>query len=393
MSWAQNSFRYGVDRFIESDYKNFLGKRIGLITNATGITSELESTVDALFKLKAVKLSKLFGPEHGLRGDAHAGQKVEDQTDEQTGLPVFSLYGKTHKPTDKMLEGLDMLVYDIQDIGNRGYTYIYTMAQAMQAASENQLEFVVLDRPIALYGNMVDGNILDTKFSSFVGMFPIPYIYGMTPGELAQLFNQEFGIHCKLTVIPMEGYNHEMDFGNTGRVWIPPSPHIPRYESAYYCGATGILGELKTVCEGVGYTQPFEYVGAPWINSGELARELTQRHIPGVYWRPAGFRPFYGKFKDQDCQGVQLIITDKTKFYPFQIQLHIFDAIQKLYPNQNFLEIPKDALKKSLFIKVIGSDQIHTWIIEQKGVDQIIQSYQAQLDQFKETRKKYLLYP
>ncbi len=388
---AQPKVQPGIDVFVEHAHRNYVGNKVGLITNATGVTSTLTSTVDALHQLDSPELVKLFGPEHGIRGDAYAGGKVQDATDARTGLPVYSLYGKNRKPTPEMLEGIDVLIYDIQDIDNRTYTYIYTMAYAMQAAAENNIEFVVLDRPIAMYGNLVDGNVLDPDFSSFIGLYPIPYVYGMTPGELAQLFNEEFEINARLTVIKMTGYNHEMEFEDTGLVWVPTSPHIPRSETAYFCAATGCMGELSTVCVGVGYTLPFELVGEEWIDGHALAKELNARNLPGVHFKSTFFKPFYSAFKGKNCSGAQLLITGTKQFLPFATQIHILTAIQKLFPESGFLG-NKAGSRIASFNRAAGTDEIRKAILDGKTAEEIIAGYQADLNRFKQTRKKYLLY-
>jgi len=385
--------RLGIDNFIDRYYQDYKGKKIGLITNSTGLTSAKESTIDALAGLKDPKLVKLYGPEHGIRGDVYAGDHVDNTIDKKTNLPVYSLYGKSRKPNKDMLEGIDVLFYDIQDIGSRAYTYIYTMAYAMQAAAENNIEFVVLDRPIALYGNLVDGNVLDTAFSSFVGMYPIPFVYGMTPGELASFFNDEFAIHADLKVIPMDGYNHNMLFEDTGIDWILPSPHIPYPISAYYCAATGCIGELHTISVGIGYTIPFGLVGTDWIDGNRLAVELNRRNLPGVFFRPMTFMPFYHEFKDVPCSGVQIHITDKKKFMPFEINLHILHALNKLYPDHDFLGKDAEESRIKMFNKVMGTDKFREMILKNKPIEEIIQFYQDDLNLFKMKRKEYLLYP
>jgi uncharacterized protein YbbC (DUF1343 family) len=385
---ADSPVKLGVDVFIEKAYKEYRGKNLALITNATGVTSNLKSTIDVLLELKDPALIKLFGPEHGIRGDAYGGDKVDDTIDKKTGLPVYSMYGKHRKPTKEMLANVDVLIYDIQDIDNRTYTYINTMAYAMQAAAENNIEFLVFDRPIAMYGNLVDGNILDINFSSFIGLYPIPYVYGMTPGELAKLINKEFDINASLSVIKMEGYNHEMEFGDTGLIWVPTSPHIPRYETAYFCAATGAIGELHSVCVGIGYTLPFELIGEEWIDNNLFADDLNSRNLPGVFFKPTTFKPFYSVFKNKICYGVQLLITDSKKFQPFFTQIHILESIQKLFPENEFLQKGRT----SSFDRAAGTDRIRLALMDGLSAEEIIASYVSDLNQFKLLRKKYLLY-
>ncbi|MBP7459889.1 MAG: DUF1343 domain-containing protein [Candidatus Delongbacteria bacterium] len=383
----------GIDVFIRQAAQDYKGKTLGLISNPTGVTADLQSDIDVLVSLNDPKLIKLFGPEHGLRGDAYAGDRVDDMTDPVTGLPIYSLYGKNHKPTREMLQGVDVLLYDIQDIGSRGYTYIYTMALAMEAAAENGIEFVVLDRPSAMRADIVDGNILDPEFKSFIGMYPIAYVYGMTPGELAMYFNREFKLNAKLRVIKMEGYTRNMDYSETGLAWIPPSPHIPRSESAYFCAATGCMGELRTVSEGVGYTLPFELCGAEWIDGRKLASTLNQRRLPGVIFRPLVYKPYYGPFQGKNCSGVQLILTSRAEFRPFVVQIHLLQAIHQLWPDQPFLGTLENAGRKDMFEKAAGTDQIRRAILQNQSAEQIIAAYTPALNQFLETRRQYLLYP
>lgn len=388
----QKAFRLGIDVFVRDGYQAYLGKKVGLITNATGMSSERVSSVDAIHRLGDPELVKLFGPEHGIRGDAYGGDRVVDRRDPRTGLPVISLYGRQRKPTGEMLRDIDVLFYDIQDVGNRTYTYISTMAYAMQAAAENNVAFVVLDRPIPMFGHLVDGNVLDPAFSSFIGLYPLPYVYGMTPGELAHFINGEFRIDANLNVIKMEGYDHGMEFEDTGLLWIPTSPHIPKWETAYHYAATGCMGELHTVCVGVGYTLPFELVGAEWIDGHILADDLNSRNLPGVYFHPTFFKPFYSVFKDRACSGVQLILTDRKKFLPFTTQIHILEAIQARFPQSRFLDSREKRQRISSFHKASGTDQIRMDILAGKSAEEIFQGFQEELRRFKEKRRRYLLY-
>ena len=385
----------GIEVLAESNFKILQGKRVGLITNPTGITSNYISTVDILAKAKGVNLVALFGPEHGVRGDVTAGGKVDNFTDSATGLPVYSLYGKTRKATPEMLKGIDVLVYDIQDIGSRSYTFINTMALAMEAAAENNIAFIVLDRPNPLNGTRVEGNILDVKFKSFVGQYPLPYVYGMTCGELAELLNNEGwldgGKKCKLTVIKMENWKRWMHWDNTKLPWVPTSPHIPNSQTALFYSAIGMLGELETVNIGVGYTMPFQLVGQEWINGTQLANDLNAKKLPGVYFRPLSFKPYYGKQQGKQLSGVQIHITDNAKINLTNIQLQVIESLIKLYPDKNPFTLA-DSDRNAMFDKVAGTDDVRKKLTNGVSASTIIASWQNNVAQFMKVRKKYLLY-
>lgn len=276
----------GVEVLRDHGFKELAGKRVGLITNPTGVDNNLKSTVDILHEAGNVELVALFGPEHGVRGDVHAGDEFDNTVDPATGVKVYSIYGKTKKPTAEMLKGIDALVYDIQDIGCRSFTFVSTLGLALEACAENDIEFVVLDRPNPIGGNRVEGNLVEDGFYSFVSQFKVPYLYGLTPGEMARFLNGERmvagGKQAKLTVVPMEGWTREMTFDKTGMPWILPSPHIPQPVTSYYYPATGILGELYYVSIGVGYTLPFQLICADWINAEEFSARMNALNLPGV---------------------------------------------------------------------------------------------------------------
>ncbi len=378
----------GIDALRKRNFDVLAGKRIGLITNPTGVSADLTSTIDILNDAPQVKLTALFGPEHGVRGNIFAGKKIKDYVDERTGLPVYSLYGSTRKPTPEMLENIDVLVYDIQDIGSRAYTYIYTMAYAMQAAAEKGLQVVVLDRPNPLGAKLIEGPVLEEKFSSFIGLYPIPYIYGMTVGELAQYFNKEFNINADLTVVKMQGYRRNMTFEETGLQWVATSPHIPHAETAIFCATTGIIGELGKVSEGVGYTQPFEMICQEWIAPQAFAENLNRRNITGVHFRPVYIRPYYFSMKGKELGGVQIHITDPQEFSPMRAQLHIMAALIELYPEQNLFKTDR----MSMFQKAMGTDKVHQALLAGTSPEQIMASWKTEIVRFKSKRQKYLLY-
>jgi len=384
----QTKIKLGVEVLMEDEINLVKGKKVGLITNPTGVTAKLVSTVDKFHNHPEIELVALFGPEHGVRGNITAGGKVEDFVDQKTGVPVYSLYGKTRRPTKEMLEDVEILVYDIQDIGSRSYTYIYTMAYAMEAAQEKGIPFIVLDRPNPLGGNLVEGPVLKPEFSSFVGLYPIPYVYGLTCGELAKLFNKEFDINCDLHVVKMKGWKRDMQFDDTGLEWVPTSPHIPHGRTAMYYPATGIIGELRTIDIGVGYTLPFELIGQTWIDADQLANNLNDRNLPGVYFRPVYYTPYYFANEKEHLKGVQIYILDFEKFQPVKTQIHILTALRKLYPDKKIF----NEQRNTMFDKVSGTEQIRKRVQKGDKAEDIIQDWQKEKNEFTEMRKKYFLY-
>ena len=383
----------GIEVLRDQNFKILEGKHVGLITNPTAVDSKLKSTVDILFEAKNVKLVALFGPEHGVRGDAYAGDKVGNITDTKTGLPVYSLYGASRKAKPEMFKGIDALVYDIQDIGCRSYTFISTMGLAMEAAAENNIEFVVLDRPNPLGGEKIEGNLTEEPFISFVSQFKIPYIYGQTCGELARMLNEENMLKkkCKLTVVKMKGWHRSMNWEQTGLEWVISSPHIPNKNSSYFYAVTGILGELGYVSTGIGYTLPFQLIGAPWIEAEKLSVSMNNLKLPGLEFRPIYFKPFYSNFKDQNCQGVQIHILDYKKAKLSEVQFYIMQEINKLYPDKAvFNNANKDRF--NMFDKVSGSDQIRLRFSKNNSVDDIKDYWYKDVENYRKMSKKYYLY-
>ena len=383
----------GIEVLRDQNFKMLEGKRVGLITNPTGVDRALKSTIDIPFEAKNVKLVALFGPEHGVRGDAHAGDKVDNITDTKTGLPVYSLYGKTRKANPDMLKGIDVLVYDIQDIGCRSFTFISTMGLAMEVAAENNIEFIVLDRPNPLGGEKIEGNLAEEPFISFVSQFKIPYIYGQTCGELASMLNEENMLKkkCKLTVVKMKGWHRNMTWEQTGLEWVIASPHIPNKNSSYFYPVTGILGELGYVSIGVGYTLPFQMIGAPWINAEKYATALNQLHLAGLEFRPIYFKPFYSNFKDENCQGVQIHIMNYKKANLSEVQFYLMQELYKLYPDRAvFDHANKDRF--NMFDKVSGSDQIRLRFAKNNSVADISEYWNKDVNSYRKISKKYYLY-
>ena len=385
----------GIDVLERQNFKQLQGKRIGLITNPTGVNRYLKSTIDILHDAPGVKLVALYGPEHGVRGDIHAGAKVQDQKDEKTGLPIFSLYGKTRKPTKEMLRGIDALVYDIQDIGARSFTFISTMGLAMEAAAENGIEFIVLDRPNPLGGLHIEGNVVEDDCMSFVSQFRIPYIYGLTCGELAQMLNGErmlkHGVQCKLTVIKMKRWKRKMTYDDTNLPWIASSPHIPQAITAWYYPTTGIVGELGYLSIGVGYTLPFQLFAAPWIKAEELAKAMNAHRLPGVTFRPIHLSPFYSVGKGEQLQGVQIHITNYKTVQLTPIQFVLMQEIARLYPEHSVMEHANQA-RFSMFDKVCGSKQIRERFMKRNRWEDIAPYWNKDVKTFKQLSKKYYLY-
>ena len=392
----KTKIKLGIDVLSASNFELLKGKRVGLITNPTGVNKELKSTLDILFEAKNVNLVALFGPEHGVRGNADAGKPVGFSRDQKTGLPVYSLYGKTRKPTKAMLEGIDILVYDIQDIGVRSYTFISTLGLAMEAASENNIDFMVLDRPNPLGGNKIEGLLVDPENISFISQYPIPYVYGLTCGELATLLVKEHMISTKtgfkLNVVPMQGWYRNMYFEATGLAWVPSSPHIPNAQSAYYYPMTGLLGELRSALSiGVGYTLPFQLVGAEWIDGDELADELNAMDISGLYFRPITYSPYYAFGKGKSLQGVQIYITDFSALNLIATQFQIMFALKKLYPEKDLFKLASPA-EINMFIKASGSRKFFKLLTQSNQVDTVLNFLKKDVHQFRKMSKKYYLY-
>lgn len=389
----QGVVEVGIDRFFVEGYDRALeGKRVGLITNQTGVNSKLESTLSLLERSPRLKLVALFSPEHGLTGVHAAGEKVADS--HHHAIPVHSLHGATKRPTQEMLSGLDCLIYDIQDSGARSYTYASTLFYLMEEAARCGLPLMVLDRPNPAGGSVVDGPMLEDQ-RSFLGYINVPYCHGMTMGELALFFNQEYKIGCKLTVVPMHGYHRSMTFADTGLTWIPTSPHMPESDTPLYSLMTGILGELSLVNIGVGYTLPFKVVGAPWIDADHYAAKLTAQNFPGVTFLPFHFRPFYGLYKGEECHGVRIVVTDAQHCHPVSVYCLLLGMLKSLYPKQvnGLLKATPDA-KKKLYTQVIGSSREWQLLTEEPLLTwKLIDRHKKSREGFLDKRKRYLLYP
>ena len=397
---AEPAVKTGVEVLRDRGFEGLTGRRVGLVTNPSGVDRHLNSTVDILFNAPGVELVALYGPEHGVRGDVYAGGKVSDTVDEATGLPVYSLYGSTRKPTAAMLEGIDVMVYDIQDVGARSYTFISTLGLVMEACAEKGIEVMVLDRPNPLGGNKIEGCYVEQPFNSFVSQYKIPYIYGLTVGELAQLINEE-GLNrgqlgnqapskCKLTVVPMEGWTRDMLYEDTGLPWVLPSPNIPFKDSPLYYVSSGICGELYGFLNiGVGYTLPFQVFGSTWIDPVALKAKLESYHLQGVSFRTIWYQPISGSLKGQLVGGVQFFFTDYEKARLTELQFHVMQALAELYPDKKAFEV---ATGVGLFDKVCGSDYIRKEFVKNYNFSDIKEYWRKDEKHFRDLSQKYHLY-
>ncbi|HVM47545.1 MAG TPA: DUF1343 domain-containing protein [Candidatus Acidoferrum sp.] len=391
---AAAQVKLGNEVLVSTRFMALKGKRVGLLTNPSGVNRNLDTTIEVLRAAPGLHLAALFGPEHGVYGDVPAGDKVPNRTDERTGLPVYSLYGKTYRPTPEMLQGLDALVYDLQDTGCRSYTFISTMGVAMDACGAAGVEFVVLDRPDPLGGKRVEGPMLEDQFRSMVGKWYVPYVYGMTCGELARMINGEGWItnRCKLTVVPMKGWKRSMVWRDTGLPWVPSSPHVPHGESPLYQVATGMLGEIGGVSTGIGYTLPFECIAAPGIDPQRLAEALNAYRLPGVKFQPIIYQPYYFTFTNQIIQGVQLYFTDPARAPLTAINFYALEALKQLAGRDLFAEAVKRNKSFEMFDKVNGTDATRKALQAGSPAAQIVASWKPGEDAFREKRSKYLLY-
>jgi uncharacterized protein YbbC (DUF1343 family) len=363
-----------------------------LVTNHSAVDHLLRPTVDRLLAAQGeFELTALFAPEHGLNGQAHADEAVKDHR-HRSGIPVYILMGDQKRPTAKMLEGLELLVYDVQDIGARSYTYISTLFYVMEAAAEHGIPLLVLDRPNPINGHVVDGLFLESKWRSTVGYVNVPYCHGMTVGELARYFQGEYKIDCELQVVPMRGWQRSMSFADTGIPWVPTSPHIPEPDTPLYYPMTGILGELSLVNIGVGYTLPFKIIGAPWIDGDKLAATLNSQKFPGVLFQPFHFKPFYGKFSGKSCHGVRILVTDSQTYLPVATQYLILGVLKSLYPTKLQEELGRVTHRRQMFAKINGTDRIWELL---EGSDTLVWPLRTECQQCKATfepiRRKYLL--
>ncbi|MBS3944424.1 MAG: DUF1343 domain-containing protein [Melioribacter sp.] len=385
----------GIDVLERDDFSILENKRIALITNQTGVNKKLVSTVDLLSKAKNVELVAVFSPEHGFRGIGKAGEAINDFIDSTSGIKYYSLYGKRNKPTPEMLKDVDALVYDIQDIGCRSYTYISTLGLAMESAAENNKEFIVLDRPNPLGGIRIEGNVVEDGFTSFVSQYKIPYVYGLTCGELAKMLNEEGmltnKVKCKLNVVKMVGWKRWMHYDDTDLIWVPTSTNVPYSLTPFYLVSSGVLGELVTISIGISYTLPFQTFAAEWINADTLSAYLNALNLRGVKFRPISYKTNYGIWLDKVLNGVQVHITDFHKVNLLDLQFYFMEIHNKLYPSKRIFELA-DSTRLKMFDKVMGTDKIRLDFSKRYKFDDIKSYLRKDIKSFRALSKKYYLY-
>jgi uncharacterized protein YbbC (DUF1343 family) len=390
----------GLDRFVATDSDRAglaRGARIGLVAHPASVDGRARHAVDLLAGHDAVRLVRLFGPEHGVRGEAQDMEAVGGSRDRASGLPVISLYGdspESLRPRRADLEGLDALVYDLQDVGSRYYTFIYTLAYVMEAAHEASLPVVVLDRPNPIGGSALEGPVLQAGLESFVGCYPLPVRHGMTPGELARLFRDVFGVACDLRVVPLEGWRREMHFESTGLPWVAPSPNMPTVDTAMvYPG--GCLVEGTNLSEGRGTTRPFELAGAPWLDGGALAGALQAHRFEGVLFRATAFRPQFQKWAGRVCEGVQVHVTERARFRPFLVYLALVAEARRQDPAAfDWRREPYEFERERLAIDLLlGRHGLREALEKGADVHALEKEWSPELESFRKLREKFLLYP
>ena len=397
---SEPAVKTGIEVLRDRGFRGLVGKRVGLVTNPSGVDHLLNSTVDILYNAPGVELVALYGPEHGVRGDIYAGDHVKDTKDTATGLPVYSIYGATRKPTKEMLQGIDNMVYDIQDVVVRSYTFISSLGLVMEACGELGIEVMVLDRPNPLGGNKIEGCYVEPGFYSFVSQYRIPYIYGMTVGELAVMINEENmnrgqngkqePARCKLTVVPMEGWTRDMLYEDTGLPWVLPSPNIPFKDTPMYYAAAGICGELYGFMNiGIGYTLPFQVFGATWLDPDKLKAKLESYDLPGISFRTIWFKPSAGSQKGQLVKGLQYFFTDYEKARVTETQFYVMQAVAELYPDKKAFEIISGY---GLFDKVCGTDYVRTEFKKRYNVTDIKEYWRKDEEDFRTLSQRYHIY-
>lgn len=390
----------GLEQLLNSYLSIVEGKRVGIITNPSGVTRDLIQNVDALVNAK-VNLTAIFAPEHGFRAAAKEGESIDSYTDAKTGIPVFSLYGNNHKPSPEMLSHVDVVIIDMQDSGARFYTFISTLLDTAEACIEENKTFIVLDRPNPINGNQIEGSILDMNFRTFVGYSPIPIRYGLTQGELARFYNAQFNLGMKeyiagvsgdykgenLVIIPMKDWARSMWYDQTGLAWIPPSPNFATLETAIvFPGMCFIEG--TNLSEGRGTVRPFEWVGAPYIDADLLTDYLNEKNLPGMKFRHTFFTPFYSKNEKKVCHGIQVHVLDRNQFIPTLTGLHVLYALNHLFSN----DFEWIKYERFFIDNLLGSDRVRTAISSGVSIETVWNEWVHDSEQFKEIRKPFLIY-
>ena len=373
----------GLTTLLKERQELINGRLIGLITNQTGVDEQLQSNVALFVERSKCRLAALFSPEHGIWGSAQDAISIPSGIDGQRQIPIYSLYGETRKPTEDMLKSIDVLVYDIQDVGVRFYTYISTLLLAMEAAAEHHVDFIVLDRPNPIRGDRLEGNILQPEFKSFVGSHPLPIRHGMTVGELALLFKTELNLELQLEIVPMRGWTRTVWFDQSKLPWIPPSPNMPTLDTAILYPGTCLI-EGTNLSEGRGTTKPFEWIGAPWMDGEKLSDTLNRLEMPGVRFRPVHFTPTFSKHANELCHGVGIHVIERDFVQPTEIALQLLSTIRHCYPD--------DFEFRQSFDRLAGTDRLRLALMAGQSPTEIVQNWQADLDTFANRRRQYLLY-
>jgi uncharacterized protein YbbC (DUF1343 family) len=381
----KNRIVLGDDVFVRDTWRELRGRTVGIVTNQSGVLSTGEHVVDAIHRNDRIAVKALFGPEHGIRGIVGAGEHVGSSTDDKTGLPVHSLYGATRHPSQQMLDGIDVLIFDIQDVGARPYTYVSTMAYVMESAAQYGKEVWVLDRPNPIGGVLLDGPVLDPKFKSFIGLYPIPERHAMTVGELARMYNERFAIGCKLRVVPMVGWTREMLWADTGLRWVATSPNMPHARTTLVYLATGLVDEAG-VNNGIGTDRPFEYAGGYGYDPAAFRDALAARKIPGVEFEPADWVPTRGFWAGKTLRGVSINVTDPRTFQSARTAVEFLAAARA----QGKYRIAPGHEK--MMDRDWGTDSVRLALDAGASPDTIVASWQPGLRAFKTQRAKYLLY-
>ena len=388
--------RTGLEVLQAQRFAPLSGLRVGAIVNPTSVDRDFRHLADLLAAAPGVKLGALFGPEHGVRGEAQYMEAVGEARDPRTGIPVYSLYGHTFEslsPRQEWLGGLDALVFDIQDVGSRYYTYVYTMALAMRAAAKAKVKVFVLDRPNPIGGEQLEGNLVGERFKSFVGLYAIPNRHGMTAGELARFFNAAEPIGCELTVIPCEGWTRAMYWNDTALHFVPPSPNMPTPDTALVYPGMCLL-EGTNISEGRGTCRPFELFGAPWLESAQVVERLDALELPGVKFRPASFTPTFDKYKGISCNGAMIHVVDREAYLPLRTGIAIVQVARELGGERfgwraDAYEFVEDI---GAFDLLCGTDEVRRRLEAGRGLHELVEGFDAQAERFRTERKPHLLY-